>query len=180
MPRSSFAAVSLFVLLFVSPAFSKTVTYDWNITWTTANPDGRFDRATIGINGKWPVPAIEADKGDRVVVNMYNGLGDQSTSLHFHGLFQNGTSFMDGPATVTQCPVPPGHSLVYNFTVCISLATERLIESGVDLKNNRSTSQAHIGTIPTTPDSIPTASAGPSSFTTLRTLTKAATIPKSS
>jgi len=157
MLRSPVAAVSLLLLLLISPAFSKTVTYDWNITWTTANPDGRFERATIGINGKWPVPAIEVDKGDRVVVNMYNGLGDQSTSLHFHGLFQNGTSFMDGPATVTQCPVPPGHRFVYNFTVRL---TRRAPGSIAINPGCRLTSRARTGTTHTTRDSIPTDSGG--------------------
>ena len=46
-------------------------------------------------------------------------LGNQSTSMHFHGLFQNGTTEMDGPVGVTQCDVPPGHSFKLNFTVCM-------------------------------------------------------------
>lgn len=44
-------------------------------------------------------------------------LGNQSTSLHFHGLFQNGTNEMDGPVGVTQCDVPPGSTFTYNFTI---------------------------------------------------------------
>ena len=96
---------------------AKTVTYDFNLTWVTANPDGLADRKVVGINGSWPLPVIEVDKGDRLVVNMFNGLGDKSTSIHFHGMFQNGTNSMDGPNMVTQCPVPPGSSITYNFTV---------------------------------------------------------------
>ncbi|KAI5783572.1 Cupredoxin [Geopyxis carbonaria] len=98
-------------------ALAKTVTYDFNITWVQANPDNKFDRRTIGINGKWPIPTIEVNKGDTLVVNMHNQLGDQDTSLHFHGLFQNGTTHMDGPAMVTQCPVGPGQSMKYEFKV---------------------------------------------------------------
>ena len=113
---STFAIFFLF-FLFASPVLSKTVTYDWNITWTTANPDGKFDRRTMGINGKWPIPTLEVTLGDRVIINMFNGLGDEDTSLHFHGIFQNGTTAMDGPAGITQCPVPPGHSFVYDFVV---------------------------------------------------------------
>lgn len=94
-----------------------TVTHDFNITWVTANPDGAFDRPTIGINGKWPIPQIDADIGDRIIINVNNQLGNQSTSLHFHGLFMNGTTHMDGPSQVTQCPILPGHSFTYNFTV---------------------------------------------------------------
>ena len=32
-------------------------------------------------------------------------------------MFQNGTNEMDGASMVTQCPVPPGSSITYNFTV---------------------------------------------------------------
>ena len=103
----------------VTAVLAATVTYDFNITWTTANPDGLFPRRTIGINGKWPIPTIEVSKGDRLIVNMYNGLGDQNTSLHFHGIFQNGTSYMDGPVEVTQCPVAPGQSFKYDFVVSV-------------------------------------------------------------
>jgi iron transport multicopper oxidase len=94
-----------------------TVTYDFNITWVTANPDGMADRPVIGINGAWPLPIIRVDVGDRLIVNVLNSLGNQSTSLHFHGLFQNGTNEMDGPVYVTQCPIPPGSRFTYNFTV---------------------------------------------------------------
>lgn len=37
--------------------------------------------------------------------------------MHFHGLFQNGTSDMDGPPGVTQCEMSAGSTFVYNFTV---------------------------------------------------------------
>jgi len=76
-----------------------------------------FERPTIGINGEWPIPRIEATIGDRIIVNVINQLGNQSTSLHFHGLFQNGTTMMDGPVGVSQCAIPPGASFTYNFTV---------------------------------------------------------------
>lgn len=116
---SIFQSLSLYVLCLCAAAVSgETVTYDFNITWVNANPDGAFDRSTIGINGKWPIPTIRATVGDRIIVNLKNQLGNQSTSLHFHGLFMNGTAEMDGPVGVTQCPVVPGESFTYNFTVC--------------------------------------------------------------
>lgn len=96
---------------------AETKVYDFNVTWVTANPDGQFERPTIGINGQWPLPLINVTKGDRVVVNMMNQLGNESTSLHFHGLYQNGTTEMDGPIGVSQCAVPPGSTFTYNFTV---------------------------------------------------------------
>lgn len=108
----------LVTLLLPFLAEAKTVSYDFNVTWVNANPDGLFERKVVGINGQWPLPIIEVDKGDQLIVNMYNGLDDgHSTSIHFHGMFQNGTNEMDGPSMVTQCPVPPGSSITYNFTV---------------------------------------------------------------
>jgi iron transport multicopper oxidase len=98
-------------------ARAATVTYDFNISWVTANPDGMADRATIGINGQWPVPTIRVNVGDRLVVNVLNSLGNESTSIHFHGLFMRGAAYMDGPVSVTQCPIPPGERFTYNFTV---------------------------------------------------------------
>ena len=94
-----------------------TVTYDFNVTWVTANPDGLQSRPVMGINGQWPIPIITADVGDRIVVNLNNQLGNATATLHFHGLYQNGTSEMDGVAGATQCAVGIGESFVYNFTV---------------------------------------------------------------
>jgi iron transport multicopper oxidase len=105
------------LLLSVGLANAATVTYDFNITWTRANPDNAFDRAVMGINNQWPIPTIRATKGDNVIVNVNNQLGNESTSLHFHGLYQNGTTHMDGPIGVTQCAIAPGGSFTYNFTV---------------------------------------------------------------
>jgi FtsP/CotA-like multicopper oxidase with cupredoxin domain len=51
------------------------------------------------------------------VVKVYNNLGTESTGIHFHGLDQRGTQFMDGPSGVTQCPIPPGSHFTYTFQV---------------------------------------------------------------
>lgn len=67
---------------------------------------------------------MRANVGDQVIVNVDNQLGNQSTTLHFHGLFMNGTSNMDGPAQVTQCGIPPGSKFTYNFTVSDSKSND--------------------------------------------------------
>lgn len=90
--------------------------YNFNIGWVLRNPDGRHERRVIGINGEWPLPQIEATVGDRIIVNVQNNL-DRPTSLHFHGLFQNGTTHMDGAIGTTQCPIPVGAAFVYDFVV---------------------------------------------------------------
>ncbi|TGJ87255.1 hypothetical protein E0Z10_g1548 [Xylaria hypoxylon] len=112
-----FAVASAWALTTLQVATAATVTYDFNIGWVTANPDGAFERPTIGINGQWPIPWIEANVGDTVIVHATNQLGNQTTSLHFHGLFMNGTAHMDGPSQVSQCSIPSGSSFTYNFTI---------------------------------------------------------------
>lgn len=103
--------------LMASAALAKTHTFDWNITWVNVNPDGVKERAVVGINDAWPMPTVEVDKGDRVIFNVHNGLGDHNTSIHFHGMYQNGTVYMDGVPTAVQCPIIPGQDFTYNFTV---------------------------------------------------------------
>jgi iron transport multicopper oxidase len=104
-------------LILYSFAEAETRVYNFTAEWVSANPDGLLERPVIGINGQWPIPRIDATVGDRVIVNLSNNLGNQSTSIHFHGLFMNGTTHMDGVVGATQCGVPPGGSFTYNFTV---------------------------------------------------------------
>jgi iron transport multicopper oxidase len=116
----SFFPVLSALLLLLALAEAATITYDFNITWVRANPDGAFERPTIGINGQWPLPVMRATKGDRVIVNVDNQLGNQTTTLHFHGIYMNGTNQMDGPSGVTQCPILPGSKFTYDFNVFAS------------------------------------------------------------
>jgi len=74
-----------------------TFTYTWNLGWVQANPDGRQMRPVIGINGQWPNPTISGNLGDNVVVTVNNNLGNESTSIHWHGLSQIGDNNNDGP-----------------------------------------------------------------------------------
>jgi len=39
----------------------------------------------------------------------------RSTSIHWHGLFQHRTNEADGPAFVSQCPIAPNNSFLYNI-----------------------------------------------------------------
>ncbi|KAF8524707.1 multicopper oxidase 2A [Hysterangium stoloniferum] len=93
---------------------SQTRTYNFNISEAMGAPDG-FLRKMLVVNGLYPGPTIEANQGDRLVINVQNNLPN-ATSIHWHGLFQNGTNFYDGSAGITECGIPPGRSLTYNFT----------------------------------------------------------------
>lgn len=104
-------------LSLVSFALAKTHTWNFTAEWVDANPDGVLERKVIGFNGEWPLPTLRVGKGDRVELYLTNGLETANTTLHFHGLFQPGSNQMDGPEMITQCPIPPGETFLYNFTV---------------------------------------------------------------
>ncbi|RLL98819.1 Multicopper oxidase abr1 [Aspergillus turcosus] len=111
-----FPSRALFLSWLVGFTAAKDIHLDWNITWVWAAPDG-FGRPMIGINDEWPCPLVNADLGDRLIVDVYNGLGNQSTGIHWHGFHQYMTGTMDGSNQVTQCALPPGSSMRYEFNV---------------------------------------------------------------
>jgi iron transport multicopper oxidase len=49
-----FLATCLLVAGSTGLAQAARVVYDWNITYTTANPDNLFERQVVGVNGQWP------------------------------------------------------------------------------------------------------------------------------
>ncbi|KAF7117492.1 hypothetical protein CNMCM5793_006474 [Aspergillus hiratsukae] len=111
-----FHSRALFLSWLVGFTAAKDIHLDWNITWVWTAPDG-FGRPMIGINDEWPCPLVNADLGDRLIVDVYNGLGNQSTGIHWHGFHQYMRGTMDGSNHVTQCALPPGSSMRYEFDV---------------------------------------------------------------
>lgn len=105
------------VLLLATSVSAATHTFNWTTGWGPYNVDGNLERQVITCNGEFPWPDVRVKKGDQVQVYLTNGFTDRNTSLHFHGLFMNGTNQMDGPQMVTQCPIGPGQTFLYNFTV---------------------------------------------------------------
>jgi hypothetical protein len=104
---SRLPAVLYFVYLGLAVVDAATTTLDWNIEYATANPDGQFARRVIGVNGKWPPPAVQLNFGDRLVLNVNNHLGENTTTgLHAHGLFQRGTNYYDGAIGTSQWHQP--------------------------------------------------------------------------
>lgn len=106
----------LFVFVFALKALAQTHEFVFNASLIKAAPDGT-ERNVIGINGEWPLPIIRVAKNDRVIIHLTNEMTDRNVSLHFHGLFMKNSNSMDGPEHITQCPIPPGHTFVYDFVV---------------------------------------------------------------
>ncbi|KAG6865245.1 hypothetical protein C0991_004126 [Blastosporella zonata] len=83
-------------------------------------PDG-YLRSTTLAGGTFPGPVIVGKKGDRFKINVTNHLTDPSmlraTTIHWHGIFQNGTNAQDGGAMVSQCPIIQNASFLYDFNV---------------------------------------------------------------
>lgn len=79
-----------------------TSTFKWDMSYVTAAPNG-VSRPVIGVNNQWPPPPITVSKGDEVVIQCTNNLDDgEFVTLHTHGIFQNGSNYMDGVDQVTQ------------------------------------------------------------------------------
>ncbi|KAK8028865.1 Laccase [Apiospora marii] len=90
--------------------------YVFNITQALAAPDG-FRKPMLLVNGQSPGPLIEAGTGDVVRVVVHNRVANRSTTVHWHGLNQANSTWMDGVAGVSQCGIPPGQSFTYEFRV---------------------------------------------------------------
>ncbi|KAJ2662042.1 ferroxidase fet3 [Coemansia sp. RSA 1200] len=93
-----------------------TVQVRWDVGYVYLNRDGRGMRRAIGVNGTLPVPPVYLSKGDRLELQVNNTL-DVPTSVHAHGVFQNGTAYLDGPSMVTQCGIPPASVFTYSYEV---------------------------------------------------------------
>jgi FtsP/CotA-like multicopper oxidase with cupredoxin domain len=78
----------------------------WNIL-----PDVAVD--AYAYNGQVPGPRLRVTDGDRVRIRVKNEL-PESTTVHWHGLIL--PNAMDGPADITQPPIPPGGEFTYEFT----------------------------------------------------------------
>ncbi|KAJ1915747.1 ferroxidase fet3 [Coemansia sp. RSA 922] len=88
----------------------------WDVGYVDIDRAGYGIVRGIGANGALPIPPVTITVGDTLALTVHNSL-NVTTSIHAHGLFQKGTSFMDGPAPVTQCGIPPGDQFTYEYVV---------------------------------------------------------------
>ncbi|KAF2455514.1 Cupredoxin [Lineolata rhizophorae] len=107
-------ALLLFSLL-LHLARSASITQTWNLTWLHTSPSGLSHRPLISVNGAWPPPILVVALGDTLHIRVVNSLGNESTSIHWHGQHQVGTPQMDGASGATQCGIPPGGEFEYVF-----------------------------------------------------------------
>ncbi|GFG33407.1 hypothetical protein Cfor_01834 [Coptotermes formosanus] len=74
-----------------------------------------YERSVLSINRKLPGPSIEVCLRDRVIVDITNNMAGRTTAIHWHGLFQRGSQYMDGVPMVTQCSIHEGDTFRYDF-----------------------------------------------------------------
>ena len=99
------------------PALTAGLTrrYTFNVTMATVT---RLctTKSIPTVNGQFPGPKITVREGDRLIVNVHNNINNNVT-FHWHGVRQLRSAWADGPAYITQCPMRPGQSYVYNFRI---------------------------------------------------------------
>ncbi|CAK1581693.1 unnamed protein product [Parnassius mnemosyne] len=78
----------------------------------TLEADGK---AALVINAITPGPPIHVCVNDIVIVKVQNKVPGQDITLHWHGVEQKGTPYMDGVPMVTQCPIAFGSTYEYAF-----------------------------------------------------------------
>ncbi|KAL6329552.1 hypothetical protein AAG906_022129 [Vitis piasezkii] len=68
----------------------------------------------LTVNGRFPGPTLRAQKGDKMIIKVYNK-GEHNITLHWHGVKQPRNPWSDGPAYITQCPIQPRKKYTYRI-----------------------------------------------------------------
>jgi hypothetical protein len=92
------------------------ITQHWKITSEIRYPDGVRKNVYL-VDGQFPGPVIECRSMDRLFIHVTNELVGEDVSIHWHGLNMKGANAMDGVSGVTQCPIQPGKTFTYEFTI---------------------------------------------------------------
>ncbi|XP_009593041.1 laccase-4-like [Nicotiana tabacum] len=105
----------LFACLF--PAFVECRIRRYNFNVMVKNTSRLCStKPIVTVNGKFPGPTVYAREDDTVLIRVVNHV-KYNVSIHWHGVRQLRTGWADGPAYITQCPIQPGQSYLYNFTI---------------------------------------------------------------
>ncbi|CAG8766038.1 22053_t:CDS:2, partial [Dentiscutata erythropus] len=135
MKQLIFAATIIFVVFFltisvISVSVIHDCTYekdickiDWTIKDHICEHDGCGERPVVVVYdtnrkmpncSEFPAPTIYVRPGQRIQVLVRNEL-NEVTTIHWHGLHMRNTPYSDGVPGITQCPIKPGKSFLYDF-----------------------------------------------------------------
>ena len=121
-----------------------------------ATADEAKYRPYTSINGLFPGPNLIVYENQTLSILVVNRLEREATSIHWHGLHQNNTPWMDGAEHVSQCGILPSASFRYIFKAFPSgthwyhshtptQRTDGLFGAVVVLERNRSAIEAELG-----------------------------------
>ncbi|GJY42201.1 laccase 3, partial [Tanacetum coccineum] len=103
------------LLSFALTTFAETHNYAFTVQEQAANRLCKNHRI-VNVNGQFPGPTVEVQNGDSVAVKVTNA-SPYNVTIHWHGLRQLRNPWADGTEFVTQCPIRPGGSYTYKFTI---------------------------------------------------------------
>ena len=77
--------------------------------------DGHTYRPYIAINSCTPGPTLIVSEGQKLQVDVHNFLEEEGITIHWHGITQQGTPWMDGVGYLSLSPIQPGQNFQYEF-----------------------------------------------------------------
>ena len=77
--------------------------------------DGKTYRMALAVNGQVPGPTIIVREGQTVQITVHNNMTSEGISVHWHGMHQYNSPWMDGVGQVTQCQIGPASSYTYDY-----------------------------------------------------------------
>ncbi|KAJ8073018.1 hypothetical protein PM082_019886 [Marasmius tenuissimus] len=124
-----------------------------NIINEEISPDG-FSRVGVLANGTFPGPTISGQKGDHFKIMVNNELQDKSmvtsTSVHWHGLKQHGSSWADGVASqelIGTTPICPRNTVTDSEVLSSSTIRTTLINCSTMLTMKAPSSRWRTGIV---------------------------------
>ncbi|KAI8099209.1 Cupredoxin [Halteromyces radiatus] len=102
----------------------KLRTFELNIGEGDLNPDcGKQVSRVMLVNGQYPGPPLRATMNDDIHIIVRNIGTRESTTVHYHGILQIGTTESDGMPNVTQAAIPPGGEYHQRFQLIDQVGT---------------------------------------------------------
>ncbi|KAI9271368.1 multicopper oxidase-domain-containing protein [Sporodiniella umbellata] len=114
-----FYTIALHLLMVYGAFAKKSRNFVLNVERKDLNPDCSSQSfSSLVVNGQFPGPTLRMVKNDKIKVLVKNSIGTkESTSIHFHGIYQMNSNGADGVAGITQNPIRPGESFLHNFQI---------------------------------------------------------------
>ncbi|CAO3650995.1 unnamed protein product [Cunninghamella blakesleeana] len=115
------------ILIIISSVEGKLRVYELDIARGKVKDPGcqsDIEHDVLLVNGKYPAPPIRATINDDIHIIVRNSLdSNQTTSIHYHGILQIGSTQYDGVPNVNQRPVFPGQEFHHYFKIIDQVGT---------------------------------------------------------